>query len=110
MLPAAPARAIAASAVARARVGKSSPDQAPKTGVAALAKPLHSTLPTKKPTAAVAKLKLVAAAGAAGGAVAGTLGPETAGRDPAARVEGAAADSRNTNTMLIPVAGPWTET
>ena len=61
MLPTAPANPRAASAVARARVGKSSPDHAPKTGVAALANPLQSTLPVKNPTVPVAKLRLVAA-------------------------------------------------
>src|SRR2546429_8765607 len=100
MLPAAPARAIAASAVARARVGKSSPDQAPKTGVAALAKPLHSTLPTKKPTAAVAKLRLVAAARAAGGAIAGPPRAETAGRGSPAPDDAPPPDSANPNTRL----------
>src|SRR5256885_16245161 len=102
MLPAAPARAIAASAVARARVGKSSPDQAPKTGVAALAKPLHSTLPTKKPTAAVAKPKLVAAALATVGAIAGPLRPERAGRDPPARYDATPPSSRTTITSREP--------
>ena len=75
MLPIAPASAIAASAVARARVGNSSPDQAPNTGVPALAKALHSTLPTKKPTVEVAKLRLVAAAVATVNAMDGPLRP-----------------------------------
>src|SRR5256885_1492024 len=60
--PTAAITAITASAVARARVGNSSPDHAPNTGVPALAKALHSTLPTKKPMDPVAKLRLVAAA------------------------------------------------
>ena len=75
MLPIAPASAIAASAVARARVGKSSPDHAPKTGVAALANALQRTLPAKNPTAPVAKLRLVAAAVAMVSAIAGPRRP-----------------------------------
>src|SRR2546429_8904665 len=105
MLPAAPARAIAASAVARARVGKSSPDQEPKTGVAALAKPLHSTLPTKKPTAVVAKLRLGAAAAATVSPIAGPLRPEPAGRYSPARYEAAPTITETTIRKLISVGG-----
>ena len=65
--------AMVASAVARARVGKSSPDHAPNTGVAALANALHSTLPAKKPNEPVAKLMLVDAAVAIESAIAGAL-------------------------------------
>src|SRR5207302_869999 len=92
------------SAVARARVGKSSPDQAPKTGVAALAKPLHSTLPTKKPTAAVAKLRLVAAAVATVSAIAGPLRPQRSVRYPPARYAAAPTIPETTIRMLISVA------
>ncbi|OLD92147.1 MAG: hypothetical protein AUG84_02065 [Chloroflexi bacterium 13_1_20CM_4_66_7] len=75
MLPSAATTAIEASAVARARVGKSSPDHAPKTGVLALAKPLHSTLPAKNPIDPVAKLRLVDAAVATVSAIAGPRRP-----------------------------------
>ena len=85
MLPTAPASPIAASAVARARVGNSSPDHAPKTGVAALAKQLQSTLPMKKPTVAVPKLRLVAAAVATVRAMAGARRPKRSVRYPPAR-------------------------
>src|SRR3979411_2949153 len=79
-LPAAPATEPIASAVARARVGKSSADHAPSTGVSALANELHSTLPIQNPAVPVPKLRLAAMAVAPGGAGAGALRPERAVR------------------------------
>ncbi len=75
-LPTAAATDPVASAVARARVGKSSPDHAPSTGVAALANELHSTLPITNPGVPVAKLTLAATAVAPVSAAPGALRPK----------------------------------
>ena len=62
--------------VARARVGKSSADHAPSTGVSALANELHSTLPIQNPEVPLPKLRLAAMAVAPVSAVAGPLRPK----------------------------------
>src|SRR6202022_3694920 len=76
MLPAAAATEPIASAVARARVGKSSADHAPSTGVSALANELHITLPIQNPAVPVPKLRLPGIALAPVSAVAGPLRPK----------------------------------
>src|ERR1700736_5100329 len=84
-LPSADATVPVASAVARARVGKSSPDHAPRTGVAALANELQSTLPIRNPIAPLAKLRLAAIAVAAVRAAPGRRRPYRSLRNPPAR-------------------------
>src|SRR5258708_7137698 len=104
MLPAAAATAVVASAVARARVGNSSADQAPKTGVEALANTLHKTLPTRKPAVAVAKLRLVAIAVASVKTMAGPRRPKRSVRKPPATYAVAPPPPETPITGLIPAA------
>src|ERR1700730_5934789 len=96
-LPIADATVPVASAVARARVGKSSPDQAPRTGVAALANELQRTLPARNPTAPVPKLRLAASALAAVRAAPGSRRPNRSLRNPPATYDAGPATPETTH-------------
>src|SRR5579864_1283621 len=85
--PTAPATAPTDSAVALARVGYSSPDQAPITGVAALAEALHSRLPAMNPTVPVTNPSPANIVYAAVSTTPGVRRPSRSVRMPPARYE-----------------------